>query len=628
MTLWPRQVAQRWAGVVLYILAVVTTVTLYGRALHGPLVLDDYPSLEPLLALSRLPPDWSHYVMSPTGPLGRPVSMLSFLANLALTGPDLWAWKATNLALHCLVGVLIFDLSRRLLVLTLECKDRALLVAAFLAALWLLHPSHPSTVLYTVQRMTILSTLFTAAGIDLYLCGRLSEHDNRVARCAMWGAYLICLPLAALAKETGLLLPGYLWVLELTVLKGLGPQSLLRQTRWLSLVFCIAPMVSGAIYCTIHVDRLFLAPNLLRGWSMVERLLTEARVIVHYLGQVVIPSRSMFGFFHDDISVSRGLFSPLSTVLSVLFLATLWIVGWISRRRAPLFACGVLWFFVAHALESTIFPLELMFEHRNYFACFGILLAVVGIIIALPITHDVRISCVGGASIFILFALVTASITRDWQDDVSLFTSSYQLHPKSPNAASALAELLTERQRFHQALVVLRDVPVAGARLQEAYIKCQRDGRLVDNELSTALLDAEPVLSMYAVTGMVELAKLGLDKDCIFPPQQIIQLLAAAVHRPMIHTRNRFLLHFYSAHYQWELGRSNLALASLDAAKRADPSDPMPLFLASGWLNQLGRRDAGLNALAEGREIAARSGKDYSSIINSVAALYAVPPRG
>ena len=108
----------------------------------------------------------------------------------------------------------------------------------------------------------------------------------------------------------------------------------------------------------------------------------------------------------------------------------------------------------------------------------------------------------------------------------------------------------------------------------------------------------------------------------------MIKLLAAALQRPMVHIRNRFLLHFYSAHYQWGLGRSDLALASLDAAKRADPGDPMPLFLASEWLNQLGRREEGLQALADGREIAARSGKNYSSIINSVAALYTAPPKG
>ena len=249
--------------------------------------------------------------------------MLSFLANLAWNGPDIATWKATNLALHCLVGLLLFDLGRRLLDLSLKRGRHSSLIAAFLAALWLLHPIHPSTVLYTVQRMTILFTLFTVASMDLYLYGRLSNQDKKSARYAMWAAYLVGVPLAALAKENGLLLPIYLWVLELSVLKDVGSQSLQRQARWLSFIFCIFPLVGAAIYCTFNVDRLFLAPNLLRGWTMTERLLTEMRIVVRYLAQIVIPNRSMFGFFHDDISLSRGLFASSSTALSGVLLAAL-----------------------------------------------------------------------------------------------------------------------------------------------------------------------------------------------------------------------------------------------------------------------------------------------------------------
>ena len=130
---------------------------------------------------------------------------------------------------------------------------------------------------------------------------------------------------------------------------------------------------------------------------------------------------------------------------------------------------------------------------------------------------------------------------------------------------------------------------------------------------------------MYAVSGLVEIAKLGLDKACTFSAVRMTDLLARALQSPIAQSRNRFLLHFYSAHYQWERGLTAPALASLDAAHKSDPSDPMPLFLSSEWLSHLGRRDDGLRAFARGRVVANQSGKDYAEIISTVNALYITP---
>src|SRR5699024_8372087 len=55
------------------------------------------------------------------------------------------------------------------------------------------------------------------------------------------------------------------------------------------------------------------------------------------------------------------------------------LAAWYLRHknRWPLFA--LLWFFVAHLVESTVIPLELYFEHRNYLAIAGPLLALVAL---------------------------------------------------------------------------------------------------------------------------------------------------------------------------------------------------------------------------------------------------------
>ena len=46
------------------------------------------------------------------------------------------------------------------------------------------------------------------------------------------------------------------------------------------------------------------------------------------------------------------------------------------RHRLPMFSLGLFWFLGAHLLTSSVLPLELVFEHRNYFALLGVLLAI------------------------------------------------------------------------------------------------------------------------------------------------------------------------------------------------------------------------------------------------------------
>jgi hypothetical protein len=86
-------------------------------------------------------------------------------------------------------------------------------MAAVVAAFWLLHPLHISTVFYTVQRMTELSTLLVLAGVVSYVKGRRVQEQS-VAK----GWLLIALgfgvffPLAMLSKENSSAVPRLLHV--------------------------------------------------------------------------------------------------------------------------------------------------------------------------------------------------------------------------------------------------------------------------------------------------------------------------------------------------------------------------------------------------------------------------------
>jgi hypothetical protein len=107
-----------------------------------------------------------------------------------------------------------------------------------------------------------------------------------------------------------------------------------------------------------------------------ERLLTEARIVVWYLSVLLWPDPSRLSIEHD-IALSQTLWNPPSTLFCIVLLVT---TAWLSirfRRRFPLITYGMLWFLLNLVIESSIVPLELIFEHRLYLPSIGFYIALV-----------------------------------------------------------------------------------------------------------------------------------------------------------------------------------------------------------------------------------------------------------
>jgi hypothetical protein len=171
----------------------------------------------------------------------------------------------------------------------------------------------------------------------------------------------------------------------------------------------------------------------LRPFSLVERLLSEARVIWFYLGLIVVPRISAFGLHHDDIIVSTGLFSPWTTLPSLLGLAGLIWLAWRMRRSAPLAAFGIAWFLIGHALESTVLPLELAHEHRNYVPLLGVLLAAGwGLLHALESTRRVRRMGILLTGVVLAYSsFVTGLRANQFGEEIRRTQIEAQYHPAS-----------------------------------------------------------------------------------------------------------------------------------------------------------------------------------------------------
>jgi hypothetical protein len=250
-------------------------------------------------------------------------------------------------------------------------KPRNVLVASgFVTALWLLQPVQLLPVLHVVQRMTSLSAFFLLAALLLHLHGR--ERGGRAGALWVALAWLMLWPLSFLSKETGLLFPLFALAWEVIMRRA----SMGRLDRFARGFLALASLflVSGAVYVLLGGLGWLWAGYDLRPFSLVERLLSEARILWFYLGLILVPRIEAFGLHHDDIAISTGLFSPWTTLPALLGLAGLVWLAWRTRKSAPLAAFGIAWFLIGHALESTALPLELAHEHRNYLPLLGIVL--------------------------------------------------------------------------------------------------------------------------------------------------------------------------------------------------------------------------------------------------------------
>ncbi len=114
-----------------------------------------------------------------------------------------------------------------------------------------------------------------------------------------------------------------------------------------------------------------------RDFTLHTRLLSEARIVSDYIGWTLLPTPGALSFYHDDFAVSTGLLSPWTTLAGIALLASMAAMAVLVRHRRPLVALGLALYLGCHLLTGTVLPLELIYEHRNYFASFGLLLAVI-----------------------------------------------------------------------------------------------------------------------------------------------------------------------------------------------------------------------------------------------------------
>ena len=411
----------------------------FTAGLPGDFVLDDIPNIVNNDTLQMK--QWSANDLLNIATASQISGSLRVLPTLTFA-LDYWragsldpsTFKATNILIHALTACALVWFFHALLLTVKIPEKRARWAASGLALAWALHPLQVSSVLYVVQRMQTMGTLFLVLALLAYLQARRAQLSDRSGRTGLLISALLWV-LALGCKEDSILLPAYTLAMELTVLRfGAADAGLASRLRRGYLIATLAGAASFLIWVLPNHWHWEAYPA--RNFSTPERLLTQARVLCLYLWQIVAPLPSHMPFYYDGLEPSRGLLQPWTTVPAIAFLLGLIALAWRMRIRLPLFSLGVLLFFSAHLITSNIIGLELAFEHRNHFALIGAVLALGSILASVSARLRLAPSAQIVACAVLLIATCSATWLRanDWKSASAFASNSTKVAPHSDRA--------------------------------------------------------------------------------------------------------------------------------------------------------------------------------------------------
>jgi tetratricopeptide (TPR) repeat protein len=457
----------RYQGAVFFLFTALCCFFLYSESLNGPFLYDDDINITENRNLRISSLDFESLLRAgfQMQVKNRPLAYISFALNYYFHGYDVLGYRFVNVLIHIATGLVFYYLA--LLTPSLQPgavdEGRRKAVSFLSSLIWLVHPLQTQTVNYIVQRMTGLEALFFMLSLLLYVVAR--TRDGRAAKTAAFAGSLVCGLCAMATKEIAATLPLFIFLYEWFFFRDLKADWL-KKTAPLVLAFYAA--AGGALLLFgIHVqERLQDYGYGVRGFSPLQRVMTESRVVMTYLGLLVFPHPSRLTMIYD-YQLSRSLFHPITTLLSSLSIVAMGALAVLAAKKERMLSFSILWYLGNLAIESSIIPLDIIYEHRVYLpSMFPILAAV---------TAAFRLSRRAGVPVAIccLVAAVCSTWTYRrnavWTDELVFWQDNAKKSPDNPKVLVNLGIALSDRGRLNDAEGVIERALKADDRNPLAY---------------------------------------------------------------------------------------------------------------------------------------------------------------
>jgi protein O-mannosyl-transferase len=343
-----------------------TLFIIYVNSYNGGWYLDDEPNIVYNRNVQLEALNWENLKKTFYGidqkKIVRPLSYLSFGLNYYFGKLDTLHYHIVNLLIHYLSSIFLFLFVLRTLNLPLlvnKYGSSSYSIALLAAFFWAINPVHVTAVTYIVQRMASMAGLFYIVSMYCYLCGRTNEIQWR--RIAFYILCFLSMLSAIGTKENAIMLPLILYLYDLFLIQGIKKENLLTGCKYL-----ILPVLFALFIMFFFIDISSVTGDFsIRPFSIMERVLTETRVILFYISLLLYPIYSRLMLNHDFI-ISRSLLDPYTTMAAVLIIFILMGFAAFNAKKNPLIAFCIFFFFLNHFIEGSFLSLELVFEHRNY----------------------------------------------------------------------------------------------------------------------------------------------------------------------------------------------------------------------------------------------------------------------
>ena len=255
----------------------------------------------------------------------------------------------------------------------------------------------------------------------------------------------------------------------------------------------------------------------MRGWTPLERVLTQLRVIILYINLLFYPHPSRLNVDHD-LPISSSLFSPFTTFLSLLFIIGLLILAIFLMRRNRLVSYALFWFFGNLVIESSIIPLVLVFEHRLYLPSMGPIILIVGLCVRMPKIELKKWGTAVIVSLILLFSYWTYERTFVWRGPVSLWLDAAKKSPHKTRPLFKLGDFYVKKGWLDEAIAKYEQVLNINPNYAEAHnnlgVAYYKKGRLDEaiSEHKQALTIHPDYAMFYKNLGLAYVKKGKLDE--------------------------------------------------------------------------------------------------------------------
>jgi len=345
----------------------------YSNTFHVPFHFDDRPNIveNPNVQFTVLTWDRLERLIKNTYKVTiRVFSYFTFALNYYFGGFNVFGYHLVNFFIHIASGIFLYwflMLTFNLPSLKEKYGPISYKVALFSSLIFISHPIQTQSVTYIVQRMASMAGMFYLLSFILYIKGRLSTG---VPRVFYFGGTVLSYLLGVFSKENVAILPLFIALYEFYFFQNFdlsprGKRILFALIGSLLVLGAFGFILWGKRYIDLTIEGFQDRP-----FTMLERVLTQSRVVLYYVTLLVFPHPSRLNLDYD-FPISKTLLNPPTTLISILIIAGL--IGysiWTAKKRPVLSFC-ILWYFGNLVIESSIFPLEMVYEHRLYLPAVG-----------------------------------------------------------------------------------------------------------------------------------------------------------------------------------------------------------------------------------------------------------------